>query len=171
MRCRQIILTCLSTVLALGLVACGSGSSSGGGGDSSGSGGGGATGSYTWSTDDPPVTIPALPSAIVVTTARMRIKCLSKSLITTQVRLLVAVDSMTRIDKSVTMTLLIAKSPTVPYNIYIYDLNENLGTIAAGTNRSISVTIDPDNVYSAPVPVFNIQVFSIVIAVAPSYSA
>jgi hypothetical protein len=163
---RHFIFTCLSVILALGVVACGS---SGGGGAAAGSGGSGTTDLYTWSQEDPLVTIPALPTAIVTTTASMRIQCLSRSLITTPVRLLVAVDGVTRVDKPVTMTLLTAKSDVEPYNIYVYNVSENLGTITAGTGRSISVTIDADNTYTAPGP-FNIKVFTLVVAVSPSFA-
>jgi hypothetical protein len=166
---RHFIFTCLSAILALGIVACGS---SGGGGAAAGSGGGGTTNSYTWSqtAGQPLVTVPALPSATVATTAKMRISCSSKSLITSPVRLLVAVDGINRIDKSVTMTLVIAQNlPTVPNNTYEYIVNENLGTIPAGTGRSISVTIDADNTYTAPGP-FNIKVFTLVVAVSPSFA-
>ena len=163
---RHFIFTYLSAILALGVVACGS---SGGGGAAAGSGGGGTTDLYTWSQTDPLITIPALPSASVATTASMRIKCLSKALITSQVRLLVSVDGVARVDKPVTMILLTAKSDVEPYNIYVYNVSENLGTITAGTGRSISVTIDADNTYTAPGP-FNIKVFTLVVAISPSYA-
>jgi hypothetical protein len=160
---RSLLAFCAFAVLVL----CGCGDS--GGGDGSGSGGGGTppTPTYTWSETEALVITPEDPIDTDAIRATMRIKCVSNTTLTSAVRLVIALDGVTLLDAPVTMTLLTPATPAFPYNVYVYQVDEDLGTLPPGVDQDLSVTIDANNVYGMPTA-FSIKVFTLTITVAPS---
>jgi hypothetical protein len=139
-----------------------------GGGDGSGSGGGTPpTPTYTWSATEDLTITPEDPIDTDAVRATMRVKCVTNVTLPSAVRLVIALDAVTLLDTSVTMTLLTPATPAFPYNVYVYDVDRDLGTLPPGVDQDLIVTIDANNVYGVPTA-FSIKVFTLTITVAPS---
>ncbi len=140
-----------------------------------GSKGGGASGSatagalaFTWEATSAPAVNPASPTSSDAVTLTGRLRCSTVLTITTPVRVLVAMDGATVLDTTVSMALTVAQSALVPKNLYTVDLSLPLGQLGVGTDRALTVTIDPGNAFGSPVPNVSTKSFTRLITVAPA---
>lgn len=153
----------LGAVILIAVVA---GCGSSGGGSVSSAVEGALT--FTWEATTAPAISPAAPTSNDTVTLTGRLRCSSLQTITTPVRVLIAVDGTTVLDTTVTMALTVAQSRTVPKNLYTIDLSLPFGPLGAGTDRTLTVTVDPANTFGSPVPNVSTKSFSLLITVAPA---
>ncbi len=82
-------------------------------------------------------------------------------------RVVVAVGGVTKLDTTVVLVLTVAQSRVVPDNLYTIDLSLPLGKLRAGTDQTVTVTVDPDNTFGTPVQNVSTKSFSFLVTVAP----
>ncbi|MBA3936977.1 MAG: hypothetical protein H0X38_05915 [Planctomycetes bacterium] len=162
---RPLLRACLMLGAAM-LIAIVAGCGYHGGGSSGAAVDGALT--FIWEATSAPAVSPATPTSNDAVTLIGRLRCSTVRTITSPVRVLVTIDGTTVLDTTVAMVLTVAQNSSVAKNLYTVDLSLPLGRLGAGTDRALTVSIDPGNTFGSPVQNVSTKSFTRLVTVAPA---